>query len=76
MNKQQSTLMLIDPGYGTDRPYPSQADQWREYNGTGGKCAVAWIYNPWTRVIRNPMDVASDMFGYLIVPPNEPIVAG
>jgi hypothetical protein len=75
MNRQQQTLMIVDPGYGTDRPYPSQAAQWREYNGCDGKCAVAWLYNPWTKNIRNPMDVASDPFGHLIVPPGESIVA-
>jgi hypothetical protein len=75
MNRQQQQLMIFDPGYGNERPYPSHAEQWREYNGTDGKCAVAWLYNPWTKVIRNPMDVASDPFGHLIVPPGESIVA-
>lgn len=71
MNKQQESLMKFDPAFGTDRPYPSHADQYRKWHGR-----VAWLFNPWTGVKRHPLDIGSDVTGLLILPPREPICAG
>jgi len=70
MSSQQHTLMRFDPATGQGRPYPSHAAQWREYNGP-----TAWLFNPWTGDKRSPLDVGSDVFGHLILPPEEPIYA-
>jgi hypothetical protein len=69
--KQQQTLMQFDPATGVERPYPSHAEQWREYHG-----ALAWLFNPWTGTRRLAGDVGSDAFGLLVVPPDEPVPAG
>lgn len=63
-SNHQMRLMKYDPVNGTDRPYPSQADQYREYHGH----ATAWLFNPWTGKKRNARDVGSDVTGVLIVP--------
>jgi hypothetical protein len=68
--RQQDTLMRYDPATGWGKPYPSQADQWREFNGS-----TAWLFNPWTGDRRTAEDVGSDVFGHLILPPNEQIAA-
>lgn len=60
----QSELMQYDPATGEQRPYPSHAGQWREYNGK----QTAWLYNPWTGKRRNALDVGSDVCGLLISP--------
>ena len=62
----QEQLMKYSPNTGEDRPYPSNAKQWREYHGR-----VAWLYNPWTGEKRDLLDVGSDVFGELTVPLNE-----
>lgn len=54
-------LMRFDPATGEGRPYPSEANQWRHYNG---QCA--WLFNPWTGTRRDARDVGSDPFGHLI----------
>ncbi len=69
--KQQCTLMRFDPATGFDKPYPSHADQWREFHGK----AMAWLFNPWTGGRRNAGDVGTDTFGLLILPPGEPLIA-
>jgi hypothetical protein len=66
---QQYTLMMFDPATSQPHPYPSQADQWREWHGHG----TAWLYNPWTGQQRYAEDVGSDITGLLIVPPGESI---
>lgn len=54
-------LMVFDPAYGTKRPYPSEANQYREWHGN-----IAWIYNPYTGNMRDPRDIGTDPFGKLI----------
>lgn len=61
---RQEALMKFDPCFGTEKPYPSHAAQSRTFYG-----ACAWLYNPWTGALRAPQDVATDLFGYLILPP-------
>lgn len=68
--KQQHTVMRFDPATGEPEPYPSHAGQWREWSK-----ATAWLFNPWTGMLRNARDVGSDTFGLLIVPPGEPVYA-
>jgi hypothetical protein len=68
--KQQHTLMNVDPATGEGKPYPSHAEQWREFHG-----ATAWLFNPWTGERRMAGDVGSDTFGHLIIPPYEPVFA-
>lgn len=62
----QEQLMRYSPDTGEERPYPSNAKQWREYHGR-----VAWLYNPWTGEKRDLRDIGSDVFGKLIVPDTE-----
>ncbi len=71
MTRQQHTLMRFDPATGIEQPYPSHAEQWREWHG---RC-TAWLCNPWTGERRDARDVGSDPFGQLIVPPGEPVYA-
>jgi hypothetical protein len=59
----QEQLMKYSPDTGEERPYPSNAKQWREYHGR-----VAWLYNPWTGKQRDLLDIGSDVLGELIVP--------
>ena len=61
----QEQLMKYSPDTGEERPYPSNAKQWREYHGR-----VAWLYNPWTGEKRDLQDIGCDVFGELIVPPS------
>ena len=69
MSRQQHTLMKIDPATGEPKPYPSHAEQWREYHGQ----ATAWLFNPWAEYRRAAEDVGSDTYGFLIIPPKEPV---
>jgi len=57
----QDKLMKVDPATGHDKPYPSQADQYRAYHGK-----IAWLVNPWTGVARLPYDIGSDVTGVLM----------
>jgi hypothetical protein len=58
---KQDGLMKFDPAFGTEKPYPSHAAQYRKYHGD-----IAWLFNPWTGKKRHPSDVGSDTFGLLI----------
>ena len=68
--RQQHTLMKFDPATGAEKPYPSEAAQWRKYHG-----AEAWLFNPWTGTRRRAWDVGTDVFGLLVLPPGEPLYA-
>lgn len=70
--QQQHSVMKYDPATGTPNPYPSHAEQWREWHGK----MVAWLYNPWTGELRLAGDVGTDPYGQLILPPGEPLYAG
>jgi hypothetical protein len=69
--KQQQELMKYDPATRDEKPYPSHAEQWRDWHGH----KTAWLYNPWTGEQRKAEDVGSDTIGLLIIPPNEPVYA-
>ena len=60
----QNKLMKFDPAYGTPKPYPSHAAQYRKWHGQ-----VAWLFNPWTGMQRDPRDIGSDVTGLAIVEP-------
>lgn len=51
-------LMIYDPATNCDNPYPSEANQYREYHPN-----KAWLYNPYTGESRKAEDVADDLFG-------------
>lgn len=53
--------MKFDPATGEEKPYPSNAEQYRTYHGK-----VAWLFNPWTGDNRSAQDIGSDIFGHLI----------
>lgn len=55
--------------------YPTNGN---EVNSSDGRTASvfrdnaagwAWLYNPWTGKLRDPRDIASDVYGLAIVPP-------
>lgn len=71
MSKQQQSLMKFDPASGEEKPYPSHAEQWRDWHGH----CNAWLFNPWTGKRRAAGDVGTDTTGVLIIPPDEPIYA-
>lgn len=54
----QNKLMKFDPQTGAQRPYPSEAVQYRRHHG-----AVAWLYNPWTGEQRGAGNVGADVEG-------------
>jgi len=58
-------LMKYCPAYGTLNPYPSEANQYREYRGT-----IAWLFNPYTGEPRDPRDIGSDVNGLALVAPD------
>lgn len=62
----QDQRMDFDPAFGTPKPYPSHAEQYRQYHG-----GIAWLYNPWTGMQRNPRDIGADVQGLLIRPAEE-----
>lgn len=68
---QQQALMTFDPATGETKPYPSHAEQWRQWHGY----STAWLFNPWTGGRRNAGDVGTDVLGRLIHPPTEPLYA-
>lgn len=57
----QNSMMKFDPTTGTEFPYPSNAQQYRDWHGK-----VAWLYNPWTGKPRDVGDIGSDVTGLLI----------
>lgn len=65
MNKHK--LMKFNPATGEPKPYPSHAEQWREWHGV----QTAFLFNPWTGKQRDAYSVGSDPFGYLIDPDHE-----
>lgn len=67
----QQSLMRYDPATGAERPYPSHAEQWREWHGY----QTAWLFNPWTGDRRDARDVGSDVLGRAILPPGESMKA-
>lgn len=69
--KQQNTLMKFDPETGVEKPYPSRAEDWRKHHGE-----TAWLYNPWSGEKRDAGDIGTDVHGFLIIPPGEPVYAG
>lgn len=64
---KQNTLMKYDPATGEEKPYPSQAGQWRDWHGK----TTAWLYNPWEGNRRSAEAVGTDTAGYLILPTGE-----
>lgn len=66
----QEIVMKTDPAFGTNRPYPSHAKQWREYQGL-----LAWLFNPWNGCRRHSTDIGADPFGFLIIPQDVNLVA-
>lgn len=56
MKKPKDELMKFDPQTGEEKPYPSHAEQYREYHGL-----TAWVFNPWTGKSRDPRDIGSDV---------------
>jgi len=54
-------LMKYDPSNRQEKPWPSEASQWREYHGD-----VAWLFNPYTGDKRDPRDIGTDTYGLLI----------
>lgn len=68
---QQQALMKFDPATGEAKPYPSHADQWRNWHGY----RTAWLFNPWTGDRRLAGDVGTDTLGQMIQPPTEPMYA-
>ena len=66
----QETVMKCCPATGSEKPYPSHANQWRKFHG-----ATAWLFNPWCGNRRSALDVGSDPFGMAIRVDGEPIYA-
>jgi len=63
MNKEeliaaQERLMVYDPATNEPHPYPSHAEQYRNFHGR-----LAWLYNPWTGKKRDPRDIGDDIYG-------------
>ena len=58
----QEALMLFDPADGKERPYPSNASQYRKFHKQ-----LAWIYNPWTGLLRSSQEIAADLYGLLLI---------
>jgi hypothetical protein len=61
MNQQMP--IKFSPDTGKENPVPDIANEWRKFHGE-----IAWIYNPWTGVMRHASDIGSDTFGQLIQP--------
>ena len=59
VKNMSNKLMKFDPATGKEKPYPSHAQQWREYHGK-----PAFLFNPWWGNRRHASDVGSDPFGY------------
>lgn len=61
----KSLVMLFDPANGQPNPFPSTVIAYRNWHGE-----IAFIYNPYTGIMRNPKDIGSDVFGHFIEQPN------
>lgn len=55
-------LMKFDPATGDEFLWPCSVETYREKNPT-----FAWLFNPYTGLLRNAQDVASDVFGFALV---------
>ena len=64
--KHQDTIMKFDPATGAEKPYPSHAEQWRQYHLND-----AFLFNPWSGTRRLAGDVGTDPRGYAIWPSDE-----
>ena len=62
--------MIFDPQDGNLKPYPSHAEQYRNYHGK-----AAWLINPWTGTKRHPSDIGTDVFGVGIRVEGEPLLS-
>lgn len=62
-NEYQCKLMKFDPVTGEEKPYPSNAKDYRSYHGK-----LAWLFNPWTGTKRDAGDIGTDIDGRLIDP--------
>lgn len=56
-----NVLMKFDPATGTEKPYPSHPEQYRQHHGQ-----VAWVFNPFTGQQRDARDIGSDTFGLML----------
>ena len=66
IQSSQEALMEFDPRHAGARPYPSHAEQFREFHGTD-----AWLFNPWTGEERHYSDIGSDPRGVGILVENK-----
>ena len=66
--RQQHTVMMFDPAFGTEKPFPSDAGQYRGFHGPR-----AWLFDPWTGKRRTVAEIGLDVNGQLIVPEGEKI---
>jgi len=67
---QQHTPLRHSPHSGLPLMGPATASRWRStFPGH------TWRFNPWTGMPRHALDLASDPFGLLIVPPGELLYA-
>lgn len=64
------SLMKFDPASGTEKPYPSHAEQYRKHHGQ-----VAWLFDPFTGKQRDARDIGSDTFGLLLQESAQAVVA-
>lgn len=62
-----SSLMQYCPATGREKPYPSEAGQYRDYHGK-----VAWLFNPYTGEKRSADDIGYDTFGHNIMDAGKP----
>lgn len=60
-NTNQTKPMKYNPINGTEELSHTDALEFRKYHGR-----IAWLFNPWTGVKRDPRDIGTDVLGYLI----------
>jgi hypothetical protein len=61
----QTTQMLFCPVSGKRNPVPESATAWRQQH------QVVWLFDPWTGVQRERLEIERDPYGRLLVPPSE-----
>lgn len=61
-----SPLMKFDPAFGTRKPNIDNVDMYREKHPKR-----AWLFNPWTGVMRHPNEIGTDILGFSIIPPTQ-----